>query len=163
LGEQESLRITDALSSEDFFGAPSIQDFQLRSIMCVPLISQNKLLGAVYVENRSRANIFQQQHLDALVFFAKQAAVLIENAILTDSLQKARERLVTTREEERRRIRRELHGELGPSLAALRLEIDTAQMLLLRDTGEAAQLLNTMQDEVEDILTQVRRVIYELR
>ncbi|HLA43859.1 MAG TPA: GAF domain-containing protein, partial [Aggregatilineales bacterium] len=122
LENREPLRITDALSSEEFEGAPSIQDFRLRSIMCVPLISREILLGAVYVENRSNANVFQQPHLDVLVFFAKQAAVLIENAMLTASLQQAREQLVITREEERRRIRRDLHSELGPSLAALRLE-----------------------------------------
>lgn len=162
LGNGEPLRITDALSSEDFMGALSVQDFQLRSIMSVPLISRHKLLGVVYVENRSHANIFHEAHLDVLVYFAKQAAVLIENALLTAHLQKTREKMVSTREEERRRIRRELHNELGPSLATLRLEMDTAQKLLLDKNKEAAQLLDGMQAEVEAILKNVRQIAHDL-
>jgi signal transduction histidine kinase len=163
LESQQPLLIHDALKHSQYGKSSSIRDYLLRSIMCVPLISRERLLGAVYVENRSLPNAFQEPHLDVLIFFSKQAAVLIENAILTANLQKAREELVTTREEERRRIRRDLHDGLGPSLAALRLELQAARNLVTSDTATSADLLEEVKGEIDDILGDVRRIVYELR
>jgi signal transduction histidine kinase len=163
LSSQQSLWIPDALEHEEFGQVSSIRTYLLRSIMCAPLISRDHLLGAVYVENRSLPNAFQEPHLDALMFFSRQAAVLIENALLTANLQKAREQLVTTREEERRRIRRDLHDGLGPSLAALRMELEAARNLVSSDIDSSADLLEDAKDEIDDILGNVRRIVYELR
>lgn len=163
LSTQQPLWIPDALEDQHFGTVSSIRAYLLRSIMCAPLISRNHLLGAVYVENRSLPNAFQEPHLDALIFFAKQAAVLIENALLTANLQKAREQLVTMREEERRRIRRDLHDGLGPSLAALRMELEAARNLVSSDISTSGELLEDMKTEIDDLLGNVRRIVYELR
>src|SRR5260370_11014856 len=56
---------------------------------------------------------------------------------LTESLQQTRERLVTTREEERRRLRRDLHDGLGPALASLNFQVDAARNLLPQDSPRA--------------------------
>lgn len=161
--DQKPLRITDALYDEEFANAQSVKRFQLRSVMAVPLIVHHKVLGVVYLENRSKANIFRAPHLDALVLFSKQAAALIDHAQLTETLKKARQELVTTREEERRRMRYDLHNDLGPSLAALRLQVDAAQNMLHAKDPMVEKLLDTMQEQVQQILIHVREVVYALR
>lgn len=67
--------------------AQSVQALQLRSVICAPLITHNGILGAIYLENRSKAAVFSEHDLEPLTFFASQAAVAIENAILNDELE----------------------------------------------------------------------------
>lgn len=74
----------DAASSVD---AVSVLALNIRSVMCAPLISRGEILGAVYVENRERGNFFGLDDLKLLEFFAAQAAVSIENAMLNDDLE----------------------------------------------------------------------------
>lgn len=74
----------DAASSVN---AVSVLALNIRSVMCAPLISRGKILGAVYVENRSQRNFFSRDDLTLLEFFAAQAAVSIENAMLNDDLE----------------------------------------------------------------------------
>jgi putative nucleotidyltransferase with HDIG domain len=61
--------------------------FQLRSILCAPLKIKNELIGVIYVDNRARAGIFQDNDLQLIRGFADQAAVAIDNARLFDDLQ----------------------------------------------------------------------------
>ncbi|MCP4406537.1 MAG: sensor domain-containing diguanylate cyclase [Gammaproteobacteria bacterium] len=74
----------DAITS---FDASSVLDLKIRSVICVPLISRGKLLGALYVENRSESNLFDEDDLMLLEYFAAQVAVSIENAMLNDELE----------------------------------------------------------------------------
>lgn len=86
-GNSEPLVITDALVDPSFHSSASVNELQLRSVMCVPLISRGETIGAIYVENRSSANIFEEKDLQPLTIFAAQAAVSIENAMLNDQLE----------------------------------------------------------------------------
>ena len=83
----EPLVVTDALVDPSFHSSASVNALQLRSVMCVPLISRGDTIGAIYVENRSNANIFENKDLPPLTIFASQAAVSIENAMLNDDLE----------------------------------------------------------------------------
>lgn len=78
----------DAMNSPEFGGARSVMDLQLRSIMCVPLTSRGKNIGAIYVENRTVKARFDKKDLPPLIIFANQASVSIENAALNDDLEK---------------------------------------------------------------------------
>ncbi|MDP9479007.1 MAG: sensor histidine kinase [Actinomycetota bacterium] len=82
---------------------------------------------------------------------------------LTGDLQRSRERLVATREEERRRLRRDLHDGLGPTLASLALRLDAARKLVRSKPEEAEQLLARMKDQTQDTVGDVRRLVYGLR
>jgi two-component system, NarL family, sensor kinase len=86
---------------------------------------------------------------------------------LSGELQHAREQLVLTREEERRRLRRDLHDDLAPSLAALGLTAATARDLLTPElTPEsvaAAQLLKEVHVGLRNAVGDIRRIAYELR
>jgi signal transduction histidine kinase len=78
-------------------------------------------------------------------------------------LQRSRERLVTTREEERRRLRRDLHDGLGPALAGAALKVEAAENLLASDLDGASGLLQDARAEIQDAVAEVRRLVYALR
>jgi signal transduction histidine kinase len=80
-----------------------------------------------------------------------------------DELQSARERLVLTREEERRRLRRDLHDGLAPTLAAAGLTAATAHDLVRRDPDTAEQVLDTLQRNLRAAVADIRTLVDELR
>jgi signal transduction histidine kinase len=93
---------------------------------------------------------------------ARQAGVAAHAVRLTAELQRSRERLVTSVEEERRRLRRELHDALGPQLAGLTLGIETARQRLADDPATDA-LLAELGRQAEDAVGDVRRLAHGLR
>jgi signal transduction histidine kinase len=93
----------------------------------------------------------------------RQAAAAARASELSASLQASREQIVTAREEERRRLRRDLHDSLGPSLGAVSLRIDTARNLASRNPAEADRLLEQATTDVAGVLADVRRLVHDLR
>lgn len=79
-----------------------------------------------------------------------------------EDLQRSRERLVTAREEERRRLRRDLHDGLGPRLAGLTLRLETAREQLARD-AETEALLADLAERTREAIADIRGLVYELR
>jgi signal transduction histidine kinase len=94
---------------------------------------------------------------------AHQAGVAAHGVRLTADLQCSREQLVTAREEERRRLQRDLHDGLGPGLASLTLKLDTARNLLAHDPAAASALLMELKAQTQAIVVDVRRLVYDLR
>jgi signal transduction histidine kinase len=78
---------------------------------------------------------------------------------LTETLQQARERLVTTREEERRRLRRDLHDGLGPALASLTFKVDAARNSLKQDSEKADRLLQDVRQQAQEAIIDIRRLV----
>ena len=94
---------------------------------------------------------------------APQVAVALHALQLALDLQRSRERLVFVQEEERRRIRRDLHDGLGPMLTAVAFQADAARNLIERDPGAATRLLKEMRTEVSSAISEIRRLVYGLR
>jgi signal transduction histidine kinase len=86
-----------------------------------------------------------------------------EAARLSDDLQRSRERLVLAREEERRRIGRDLHDGLGPQLAGLTMTLEAARDLVRADPRHAEELLAELQGRAELAVQDVRRIAHQLR
>jgi signal transduction histidine kinase len=82
---------------------------------------------------------------------------------LTADLQRSRQRLVTAREEERRRLRRDLHDGLGPNLASQGLKLAAVKQLLEKDPASAAPLLDQVMAQNQATVEEVRRLVYGLR
>ncbi|GAB4425975.1 MAG: hypothetical protein Kow0031_05660 [Anaerolineae bacterium] len=87
IGTGQPVMLRNAVNDPRFGQAESVVILQLRSIICVPLIVRGETTGAIYVENRTVRNRFQQQDVALLTLFANQAAVAIENAAIYDKLE----------------------------------------------------------------------------
>jgi signal transduction histidine kinase len=82
---------------------------------------------------------------------------------LSEDLQRSRERLVVAREEERRRIRRDLHDGLGPALAWLAMQADGARGWTHADPDRADEALADITARAQAALQDIRRLVYDLR
>jgi signal transduction histidine kinase len=94
---------------------------------------------------------------------ARQLGATLHARALAGDLQRAREKLVLAREEERRRLRRDLHDGIGPALAGLTLKAETARALLPEGADAVAAQLDDLSDEIRATVVDVRRVVEGLR
>jgi signal transduction histidine kinase len=120
----------------------------------IPLVQAGSVVGELQVTGGRR------RHKDdgTLAELAGALAPAVHATRLHTDLVRSRERLVVAREEERRRLRRDLHDGLGPALAGLTLKLDTARNLL----GDAP-LLREMRDDVQGTIADVRHLVEGLR
>lgn len=86
---REPLLADDAQMDTALKEQESIMAYGIRSIMCVPLVVRDNCIGAVYVDSRISANLFELKHRDLLVTFCHQAAIAIDNARLFADLKKS--------------------------------------------------------------------------
>jgi signal transduction histidine kinase len=134
------------------------------------LVHQGHEVGVLRVAPRSAADGFDSRDRRLLADVARSTALAVHAVRqhvdlqrLAEDLQTSRARLVTAREEERRRLRRDLHDRLGPSLAGQVLRLETARELVARDPAGSAALLDRAIAESEDSLREVKRVVDGLR
>jgi transcriptional regulator with GAF, ATPase, and Fis domain len=85
--------VSDALSDTLFGKSESVVALQLSSVMCVPLLSKNEAVGAIYVGSNRIKHLFERSHLDLLTVFAAQAALILENVMLLSALRADKEKL----------------------------------------------------------------------
>ena len=128
-----------------------------------PLRYQNETVGYLVVSPRSPGESFTDREQQLLADIAGQAGAMAYSVRLTAALQQSREKMVLAREEERRRIRRDLHDELGPTLASQTFALDTALEALETDPQMAAQLLQALKSQNQETVSGIRRLVYELR
>ena len=132
-------------------------------IIAVPLRYQGEPMGELRVSPRAGESDLSSADRRLLDDLARQIGVALSAARLTVDLQHARERLVSTREEERRRLRRDFHDGLGPALAAQTLKVGSARHFLTRDPAIADQLLAELEHDIGAAILEVRRLVHALR
>jgi two-component system NarL family sensor kinase len=121
-------------------------------------------IGRLTVQARDPGEPFSAADRSLLESLARQVSVAARAVALTQALQASRERLVATLEEERRRLRRDLHDGLGPTLAGLALGIDTVRRGLPDGSaGGTEDLLVALREEAERAVADIRRIAYNLR
>jgi signal transduction histidine kinase len=133
------------------------------SLLHLPLLYQSEQVGELLLAARARGESFTPADRRLLDDLARQVGVAAHAVRLTADLQQSRERLVTAREEERRRLRRDLHDGLGPALASITLKLDAARNLLARDPSAADTLLVDLKKQTQGAVADIRRLAYELR
>ncbi|MGI8909968.1 MAG: sensor histidine kinase [Rubrobacteraceae bacterium] len=129
----------------------------------LPLTHHSEEVGQLVLVPRSPGEELSPVDLKLLGDLARQAGAAAHAARLTADLQRSRERLVTAREEERRRLRRDLHDGLGPTLGGLTLGLDAARSSLAQDPETAGALLSELKSQTQHAMTDIRRLVHGLR
>lgn len=129
----------------------------------LPLIYQGEIIGQLFVAPRAPGEPFSPADWRLLQDITHQAGVAAYGVRLTAELQYSREQLVTAREEERRRLQRDLHDGLGPALAGLMLKLDAAHNQLRHNPAVAENLLLELKAQTQAIILDIRRLVYDLR
>jgi transcriptional regulator with GAF, ATPase, and Fis domain len=142
IDRREPVIVSDAMADEKFGSARSVVELKLSSVMVVPLIARDELIGVLYLGNDRVAGLFTRDDLDVLTVFAAQASLILENALLLNEL-----------EAETLRLKREMKwgpdspiiGQSGNMLAILRTIERVAptdvSVLLLGETGTGKELV----------------------
>lgn len=129
----------------------------------LPLVYQQDHIGALILGQRHPGEVFSTREQRLLEDLARYISIIAHTVQLNRALQYSRERLVTAREEERRRLQRDLHDGLGPTLAGLTMQLDAARSLLADDPDTSEALLTEVKDELQVTIGSVRRLVYQLR
>jgi PAS domain S-box-containing protein len=85
---RESVILDDAASQNAFFADPYQRRHRARSILCLPLINQARLIGVLYLENSLTSHVFTSPQIAVLKLLASQAAISLENTRLYRDLEK---------------------------------------------------------------------------
>ncbi len=131
-------------------------------VMRVPATFRGEVVGALVVADRGSGGALDARDRRLLEDLASQAGIAIHAVGLAADLQRSREDLVGAREEERRRLRRDLHDGLGSALAGIDLRLGALRRTAPTD-GPMPAKLSEVQADVRDALAEVRRLVQDLR
>ena len=129
----------------------------------VDMTYQQERLGRLVLPERGVRALMSTRDRDLLLDLVRQAALAVRTGILADELQQSRERLVLSREDDRRRIRRDLHDGLGPVLGGVALRLQAAGNAIDPDPELARQLVSQSRSDIQEALDDVRRLVHGLR
>jgi transcriptional regulator with GAF, ATPase, and Fis domain len=93
IDQKRPVIVSDALTDTTFGKSESVIALKLSSVMCVPLLSQGEIVGALYVANDEVKHLFERRQLDLLTIFASQASLILQNAMLLSALRADKEKL----------------------------------------------------------------------
>ncbi len=128
-----------------------------------PLIFQGEQLGHLVVGQRAPDEPLGPADGQLLENLARQIGVAAHAVQTTEDLRLARWRLVATREEERRRLRRDLHDGLGSQLAALSMQANAIRATAQSDPAQTAIMATELSEELRTAIGDIRRLVHGLR
>jgi len=128
-----------------------------------PLVSQGTLVGTLVAAPRRGESMLDARDRAVLADLARQAGAAVHAEALTADLVASHQRLVEAREEERRRLRRDLHDGLGPLLTSVGLNLDAMRTQLTVGNGDPLVLLARAKDACNQAIADLRTVVYSLR
>ncbi len=158
----ESLRLPFVAIRSDGMELAAVGD-PSSTILTVPLLRDGARVGELLVGARRGDHRITRKDQDLLDMVAAPVALAVHATVLAEELRAARARVISGREEERRRMRRDLHDGLGPLLTGIGFKADAALNYVRVQPDEAAELLTQLRAETANALEDVRRLVYDLR
>ncbi|MFD4974170.1 sensor histidine kinase [Streptomyces sp. NPDC058424] len=128
-----------------------------------PLLYEDQIEGYLVASARRGEEGFDDRDRGLLSDIAGQLGLALHTRTLTAELLRSQQRLVAAREEERRRLRRELHDGLGPVLTAIGLTLDAARARLDSDPPAADTHIAEAREAAAQALADLRKVVHGLR
>jgi signal transduction histidine kinase len=129
----------------------------------IPLTYGTESVGTLSLAPRALDGHFARAEMKLLYDLARQVGAVAQSVRLDTQLQRARERLIQAREEERRWLSQELHDGLGPLLASQTLTIAAAQRSISPDPAQATRMLGEAIGHAQAAVEDVRRIVQGLR
>ncbi|WP_442601990.1 AAA family ATPase [Paenibacillus sp. KN14-4R] len=183
---REEVVLHDAARVGMFARNSFVREKGLKSVLCLPIMHKNQLIGLLYMENKLATRVFTPQRLEVLKLLASQCAISIENAKLYTGIQhlnnsledqvkeRTRSLELSMREtsaalaevsvyEERNRIAQEIHDIVGHTLTSTILQIEAGRRLMQRDMEAASIRLKEAQDLVRHSLNEIRGSVHMLK
>ena len=120
-------------------------------------------VGRLVIGLRAGESRLSRPDRAALELLAAPLAVAAHATRLSEELQRSREQIISSREEERRRLRRDLHDGLGTALTGIAFQADAARNLVRIDPERAEALLASLRSGAAEAIGDVRRLVYALR
>ncbi len=137
--------------------------FTTRSVMCVPLIVHERIIGVIEVLNKLDNTNFNPNDLALLLMLAAQAAIAVENAQLYSDLKDERDRLIAKEEEVRRDLARDLHDGPAQVMASIVMKIDFIKKALKQQPDLVPNALDQVETIAQQVTKDVRTMMFGLR
>jgi two-component system, NarL family, sensor kinase len=134
-----------------------------RTLHTIDLDYGGARMGQLVVGARAGEHRLDPADRAVLELLAVPLAVALRATALSAAVQRSREQIVTAREEERRRLRRDLHDGLGPTLTGIAFQADAVRNLLTNNPDRATELLDALRSETTAAIADIRRLVYGLR
>lgn len=136
----------------------------------IPLISGGSEIGSLIVAVRSPGETFNEADQRILSILSRQASAVLQSVkqtmdigLLIEELQQSREQLIMAREEERRSMRNNLHDEIAPRLASMKLTASLVEDWIRDDPPKAILFINRFREEIGKTVEEIRGIVYDLR
>jgi signal transduction histidine kinase len=132
-------------------------------LLSFPLAYQEEIIGSLRVARRARGEEFSPADQRLIENIARQTGAAAQSVRLHLQLLRSRAQIVSEREEERRRIRRDLHDELGPLMASQALMLAAARQKITTDPAGAEDLVEQVAQRSQETVKEIRRLVHGLR
>jgi two-component system, NarL family, sensor kinase len=129
----------------------------------LPLRLGGEVIGDLDVGHRRGEDHLDPADQRVLALLCSPLTVALRATALAEELAAARQSLVTAREEERRRLRRDLHDGIGPVLAGVTMKAEAARLLVESDPEQAGRIMAELRDQTTGAVDEIRRLVNELR
>lgn len=128
----------------------------------VPLVRHGEPVGRLLVGPQG-ARRFSRDYTERLIAAAAPYLSDVAHAVRTSAdLQRSRERILGAREEERRRLRRDLNDGLGRALEGMTMSLSVAASSLRTSPASADRLLGDLRESMDEVAQEVRELVYGL-
>ena len=143
-------------------GVPSASSPTTTRRLKYPISYRGETIGQLAIILDANSQPISPQEDQLLSDIAHRTGTAAHVVRITRDLQHARERLVLAREEERRKLRRNLHDAVGPTLTAIMLQMGALRDRVSQDPAAEA-IVSDLREQIRGVVTQIRHVIYDLR